>query len=58
MNLNLKSAWRKDKTSNSLAEVYSSVKIPKNAGFWRKYLAFAGPGPFRAENQLYALGIL
>lgn len=44
MNLNLKSAWRKDKTSNSLAEVYSSVKIPKNAGFWRKYLAFAGPG--------------
>lgn len=44
MNLNLKSAWRKEKTSNSLAEVYSSVKIPKNGSFWRKYLAFAGPG--------------
>ncbi len=44
MNLNLKSAWRKDKTSHSLAEVYSSVKIPKNASFWKKYLAFAGPG--------------
>jgi manganese transport protein len=44
MNFNLKSAWRKDKTSHSLSEVYSSVKVPKNASFWRKYLAFAGPG--------------
>ena len=44
MNLNLKNAWRKDKTLHSLPEVYSSVKIPKNGSFWRKYLAFAGPG--------------
>jgi manganese transport protein len=44
MNFNLKSAWRKDKTSHSLSEVYASVKVPKNASFWRKYLAFAGPG--------------
>ena len=44
MNFNLKSAWRKDKTSHSLSEVYSSIKVPKNASFWRKYLAFAGPG--------------
>ncbi|MCU7613243.1 Nramp family divalent metal transporter [Chryseobacterium sp. GMJ5] len=44
MNLNTKPAWRKDKTSNSLSEVYSSIKIPKNGSFWRKYLAFAGPG--------------
>ncbi len=44
MNLKLKAAWRKDKTSHSLSEVYSSVKVPKNASFWRKYLAFAGPG--------------
>jgi len=44
MNLNLKNAWRRDKTSNSLSEVYSSVKVPKNGSFWRKYLAFAGPG--------------
>lgn len=44
MNLNLKNAWRRDKTSNSLSEVYSSVKVPQNGSFWRKYLAFAGPG--------------
>ncbi len=29
MNFNLKSAWRKDKTSHSLSEVYSSIKVPK-----------------------------
>ncbi len=44
MNFNIKSAWRKDKTSHSLSEVYSSIKVPKKANFWRKYLAFAGPG--------------
>lgn len=44
MSLNLKNAWRRDKTSNSLSEVYSSVKVPQNGSFWRKYLAFAGPG--------------
>lgn len=31
-------------TTVSLAEVYRSVKIPKDAGFWRKLFAFAGPG--------------
>jgi manganese transport protein len=28
----------------SLPESYRSIKIPKGAGFWRKALAFAGPG--------------
>ena len=40
----LKQGWRKERSSNSLPEVFSSVNIPKNAGFWRKLLAFAGPG--------------
>lgn len=40
----MKNAWRKDKTSHSLPEVFSSISIPKKSGFWRKYLAFAGPG--------------
>lgn len=40
----MKNAWRKDKTSHSLPEVFSSISIPKGSGFWRKYLAFAGPG--------------
>lgn len=31
-------------SSVSLMEVYRSVKIPKDAGFWRKMFAFAGPG--------------
>lgn len=28
----------------SLPEVYRSIKIPTNASFWRKLLAYAGPG--------------
>ncbi|SDL73300.1 Nramp family divalent metal transporter [Chryseobacterium taihuense] len=44
MSLNIKNGWRKEKTSNSLPEVFSSISIPKKSGFWRKYLAFAGPG--------------
>ena len=36
--------WRKERISNSLPEVFSSINIPKNAGFWRKLFAFAGPG--------------
>lgn len=37
-------AWRKEKHQNSLSEVFSSINIPKDAGFWRTLLAFAGPG--------------
>lgn len=36
--------WRKEKHQNSLSEVFSSVNIPENSGFWRKFFAFAGPG--------------
>ena len=32
------------KRSPSLPEVYRTVKVPQNAGFWRKLLAYAGPG--------------
>lgn len=31
-------------TAVSLAEVFRTVKVPESAGFWRKMLAFAGPG--------------
>lgn len=41
---NLKSPWRREKHSNSLPEVFSSINIPKDAGFWKKLFAFAGPG--------------
>lgn len=36
--------WRHARTANSLPEVFSSVKVKKNGGFWRTLLAFAGPG--------------
>ncbi len=36
--------WRRDATSVSLPEVHGSVAVPKHFGFWRKMLAFSGPG--------------
>ncbi len=36
-------AWR-NKGTNSLPEVFRSVPVPAKASFWRKMLAFAGPG--------------
>ena len=36
--------WRADSPSVSLPEVHGSIAIPHGAGFWRKMLAFAGPG--------------
>lgn len=40
----MKKAWQKEQLNNSLPEVFSSINIPQNAGFWRKLLAFTGPG--------------
>ncbi|TXF77622.1 Nramp family divalent metal transporter [Chryseobacterium sp.] len=37
-------AWKKERTSKSLPEVFSSINIPRDAGFWKKLMAFAGPG--------------
>jgi manganese transport protein len=28
----------------SLSEVYRTIRVPRDAGFWRKMMAFAGPG--------------
>jgi manganese transport protein len=36
--------WRRRSEQPSLAESHSSMPIPKNVGFWRKLLAFSGPG--------------
>ena len=38
------SGWRKASPSVSLPEVHGSIAVPEGAGFWRKLLAFAGPG--------------
>ncbi|UPL48588.1 Nramp family divalent metal transporter [Hymenobacter sublimis] len=37
--------WRKARTAPSLQEVYASIRVPaQSASFWRKLLAFWGPG--------------
>lgn len=36
--------WRKEKVSNSLPEVFASINVPTNGSFWKKLLAFSGPG--------------
>src|SRR5213595_1871956 len=36
--------WRLPANSRSLPEVHGSIEVPQGAGFWRKMLAFAGPG--------------
>ncbi len=37
------SGWR-SRGAESLPEVFRSIKVPRDAGFWRKLLAYAGPG--------------
>jgi manganese transport protein len=36
--------WRRDARQPSLSEVHRSVQVPGTVPFWRKMLAFAGPG--------------
>ncbi len=44
--------WRLDRGTPSLHEVHASVAVPKNAGFWRTLLAFAGPGMMVAVGYM------
>src|SRR6266487_4140693 len=36
--------WRLDRTAPSLPESHRTILIAPGAGFWRKLLAFSGPG--------------
>jgi manganese transport protein len=36
--------WRRAQQTPSLPEVHASIAVPKSFGFWRKLLAFSGPG--------------
>ncbi len=38
------SGWRQKRHMPSLQEVFASIPVPMQASFWRKMLAFAGPG--------------
>jgi manganese transport protein len=37
-------AWRSENPTPSLREVNSTIPVPKSFSFWRKLLAFSGPG--------------
>lgn len=36
--------WRRGAQNPSLPEVHASITVPEGAGFWKKILAFTGPG--------------
>jgi manganese transport protein len=36
--------WRRPVDTPSLREVHRTIAVPKSLGFWRKMLAFSGPG--------------
>src|SRR5436305_5586786 len=40
----ISSGWRTERARPSLPEVHRTIPIARNAGFWRKLLAFSGPG--------------
>jgi manganese transport protein len=44
MNKTTQKAWRSEIATNSLPEVFASIKIPNGAKFWKKIFAFSGPG--------------
>jgi manganese transport protein len=37
-------AWRRESTTKSLTESFASVKVSSTSSFWKKLLAFSGPG--------------
>ena len=43
---------RKTQNGLSLAEINNTVPIPQNAGFWRKLLAYTGPGALVAVGYM------
>ena len=45
-------AWRVESDTPSLPEVNRSIQIPQSLGFWRKMLAFAGPGGWSMDNAI------
>lgn len=44
--------WRAERSAPSLPEVFGSIHVPRQAGFWRTLLAFAGPGMMVAVGYM------
>src|SRR5438094_9058612 len=40
----ISSGWRTERARPSLPEVHRTIPVAPGAGFWRKLLAFSGPG--------------
>lgn len=40
----MKKPWRRDKSKHSLDNMYSSIHVPKEGGFFKKFFSFVGPG--------------
>ena len=49
---NTPAAWRRNRTIHSLAEAYSTVHVPMNASWWKKLMAFSGPGMMVAVGYM------
>ncbi|MEI2720275.1 MAG: hypothetical protein V9E87_09030 [Gemmatimonadales bacterium] len=49
--------WRLPRTTRSLPESHHSVNVPEGAPWWRKALAFAGPG-LPGRRRLHGSGQL
>ncbi|OIL79858.1 divalent metal cation transporter, partial [Oenococcus oeni] len=48
----MKTDQKQDNQQKSLDEVNGSIKVPKNAGFWRTLLAYTGPGSLIAVGYM------
>jgi manganese transport protein len=44
--------WLKASSNVSLEEVNNTINVPEKSGFWRKFLAFAGPGSLVAVGYV------
>lgn len=44
--------WRQREGANSLAEVHGSVRVPKDAGFFKTLMAYVGPGMMVAVGYM------
>ena len=49
---NTPAAWRRNRTIHSLAEAYSTVHVPMYASWWKKLMAFSGPGMMVAVGYM------
>src|SRR5574338_861198 len=47
------SAWRRSGEQVSLPEVHRTILVPRTASFWRKLMAFSGPGFLVAVGYMH-----